>query len=416
MTVRISLTKPQFEFVTAEEQFPAMVAGYGAGKTHAAIARIIALKLKYPKQNVAYYLPSYPLIGDIAFPRISEMLSEVRVPFTLNKNDKAFTLGPFGSIICRTMDTPDRIVGFEVADSIVDELDTLPMEKAREVWNRIISRNRQKKPDGSLNTVAVATTPEGFRFTYERWQKNPAPGYRIIKASTYSNAKNLPDGYIDSLKASYSSALLAAYLDGEFVNLTAGSVYPEFDRKRHGTNARMQPSEPLHIGMDFNVTKMAAVVFVMRNGKPVAVAEHVDVYDTPAMIGLLKAHYGGRSILVYPDSSGGGRRSTNASVSDIALLKGAGFRVCAHPTNPAVKDRVASVNKLLRDGDLRVNVDTCPALTEALEQQTYDKNGEPDKTTGHDHVLDAAGYFCAYKFPIERPKAVRAGNWVEGMV
>lgn len=416
MTVRISLTKPQYEFVTAEDQFPAMVAGYGAGKTHAAIARIIALKLKYPKQNVAYYLPSYPLIGDIAFPRIAEMLAECGVPYTLNKNDKQFTLGAFGSIICRTMDTPDRIVGFEVADSIVDELDTLPMEKAREVWNRIISRNRQKKPDGSLNTVAVATTPEGFRFTYDRWQKNPAPGYRIIKASTYTNAKNLPDGYIDSLKASYSSALLASYIDGEFTNLTAGAVYPEFDRKRHATNARMQPSEPLHIGMDFNVTKMAAVVFVMRDGKPLAVAEHVDVYDTPAMIDLLKALYPGRRLLIYPDSSGGGRRSTNASVSDLALLKGAGFQVCAHPTNPPVKDRVASVNKLLREGDLLVNTDTCPAFTEALEQQAYDKNGEPDKTTGHDHVLDGAGYFCAYKFPIDRPKAVRAGNWVEGMV
>jgi hypothetical protein len=69
------------------------------------------------------------------------------------------------------MENPDAIVGYEVADSMVDELDTLPTAKANEVWNKIIARNRQKKPDGTPNSVAVGTTPEGFRFVYEKWQK-----------------------------------------------------------------------------------------------------------------------------------------------------------------------------------------------------------------------------------------------------
>jgi hypothetical protein len=66
------------------------------------------------------------------------------------------------------MDTPERIIGYEVADSLVDELDMLKTEQARDAWNKIISRNRQKKPDGSLNTVGVGTTPEGFRLVYDR--------------------------------------------------------------------------------------------------------------------------------------------------------------------------------------------------------------------------------------------------------
>jgi len=413
---QIKLSDPQFEFVTADEQFPAFVGGFGSGKTHAALARAFALKLRYPKQNIAYYLPTYDLVRTMGFPRSAEMLEWMRLPYKINRTDAVVEVGPFGQVIFRTMDTPERIVAYEVADSLVDELDTLPLEKARNVWNKIISRNRQKKPDGSLNTVGVATTPEGFRFVYERWQKAPAQGYRLIKASTESNRKHLPEGYIESLRSTYSSALLSAYLDGEFVNLAAGSVYPEFDRRRHSTAATIRPDEPLHVGMDFNVTKMAAVVFVLRDGAPAAVREHTDVYDTPAMIGLLQARYKAHKILVYPDSSGGGRRSTNASVSDLALLKGAGFQVCAHPSNPAVKDRVAAVNRLLREGAMKVNVDACPALTEALEQQAYDKNGEPDKKSGLDHVADAAGYFAAYKFPIVKPQHVQTGQWVEGMV
>jgi hypothetical protein len=388
------------EFVRAEEQFPALVAGFGAGKTHAAVWRAIAKKMQYPRQNVGYYLPTYDLVRTIGFPRFEEVLEQAAIPFKTNKTDAVIQFGAFGSLIFRTMDTPERIVGYEVADSLVDELDTLPKDKARDVWNKIISRNRQKKPDGGLNTVGVVTTPEGYKWVYERWVRTTAPGYRIIKATTQSNAKNLPEGYISSLQASYPSQLLAAYLDGEFVNLAAGSVYPNFDRVLNFTNERIKPLEPLHIGLDFNVTKMAASVHVLRDGKPHAVDELTDVFDTPAMIGLIQRCFQGHPIYIYPDASGKARKSQNASESDLSLLRQAKFMVCVNQSNPAIKDRVLAMNQLLDKRDYKINPDTCPALVEGLEKQAYDKNGEPDKTSGLDHILDAAGYFISYKFPV----------------
>lgn len=401
---QIRLTDPQFDFVTAEDQFPAMVAGFGAGKTHAGVVRAIQKKLSYPRQNVAYYLPTYDLVRQIGFPRFSEQLEELGIQFKPNKNDAVITIPDAGQVIFRTMDTPERIIGYEVADSIADELDTLSEDKAREVWNKIISRNRQKKPDGSLNTVGVATTPEGFRFVYDRWQRNRAPGYRIIKASTMSNAANLPAGYIEALRATYPSNLLAAYLDGEFVNLVAGSVYPEFDRKLNASDETIRPGEAVHVGMDFNVGKMSAVVHVLRGDNPHAVAEFTRVLDTPAMCALLKRELEGHPIIVYPDASGASRKSNNASESDLAILRHAGFSVRANPANPRVKDRVLAVNAMVhKDGVRRylVNPDACPELVESLEKQAYDKHGEPDKAGGLDHVVDAAGYFIAYRYPIQ---------------
>jgi hypothetical protein len=35
-----------------------------------------------------------------------------------------------------------------------------------------------------------------------------------------------------------------------------------------------------------------------------------------------------------------------------------------------------------------------------LEQQTWDTNGEPDKKSGHDHPVDAEGYFIVKRWPI----------------
>lgn len=412
------LTRPQYDFVSAPEQFPALVAGFGAGKSHAAIWRTLRLKRKYPKLNVAYYLPTYDLVSRMALPRFDETLTEIGARFKINKNDSIIEIENCGAIILRTMDNPARIVAYEVADSILDELDTLPTEKAREVWNKAIARNRQKKPDRAKNTVGVATTPEGFRFVYERWKKAPAPGYRLIQAPTMSNAANLPDGYIDSLRASYPSNLLQAYLDGEFVNLTAGSVYAEFDRALNASTETIQTSEPLHIGMDFNVGQMSAAVFVLRDGEPHAVDEITGVLDTPAMIAVIKSRYQGHSIHVYPDASGNNRKSNNASESDIALLRAARFNVLVAPSNPAVKDRVLSMNQMIHSHSeiaqelgvtknpligkrrLKVNVDKCPSFVEALEKQAYDKNGEPDKQSGFDHLNDAAGYFIFYRYPV----------------
>ena len=417
---RIELSWPQYYFVTSRAKFPAMIAGYGAGKTEGAILRAIRLKLDYPDLNVGYYLPTYDLIKQIVFPRMEELLTANGYAYLLNETDKTLQIyGMAGLIIFRTMDAPERIIGYEHADAICDELDTLKTDKAAEVWRKVVARNRQKKPDGKPNTIGVATTPEGFKFVYQKWKQKPLIGSQIIKASTMSNAKNLPPDYIDTLKDNYPDQMLEAYLNGEFVNLTQGSVYAQFDRTLNGCTTKIEPGETLHVGVDFNVGAMAAAVHVLRDGAPHAVCEHVGLLDTPALIATLKARYQSpelkaahkmHRIICYPDASGKSRKSVNASVSDIALLKQAGFLVLAKSQNPFVKDRVAAFNKLIHKENKRlykVNVDACPHLVEGLEKQAYNKDGEPDKTSGLDHIIDAAGYFVSYRFPILYGKAIQ---------
>jgi hypothetical protein len=404
-------TPSQQSFVYSKEPFPAYCGGFGSGKTAAAIARIMRLKRLCPNQDVAYYLPTYGLVEDIAYKRFPAMFDKLGLNYKLNKQQAKLSTD-IGDIIFRTMDNPDRIVGYEVAHSILDELDTLPTEKARNVWNKVIARNRQKAFTQSgiavPNSVAVATTPEGFRFVYDRWQKNPVKGYVLFKAKTYDNIANLPPDYIENLQNTYPSNLLSAYLDGEFVNLTAGTVYPTFDRTLNATSETIKDGETLHCGMDFNVTNCSLIVHVLRNDEPHAVLELTGVLDTPAMAKIITERFKnkGHQIHIYPDASGNSRKSNNASESDLAILKQAGFKIMVNPSNPAVKDRVLSMNNMLESRKYRVNPDSCPFLVEALERQAYDKNGEPDKSSGFDHVLDAAGYMISYRYPIKSRSAL----------
>lgn len=409
---QIQLSQPQLRLISTPHKFPAFVGGFGSGKTEALINRGLYLKTKYPLGNIGYYLPTYDLVRMIGFPRFEEKLEAYHIPYkSVTSPRPLINIENAGQIIFRTMDNPNRIVGYEVMDSLVDEIDILKPIDAENAWNKILARNRQKKIDGADNTIAVGCTPEGFKFVYNTWKKDLdalSKGHELIKASTYSNLVNLPKNYINDLLERYNSQLVMAYIYGEFVNLNAGAVYPDFDRILNGCDTEIGlhngNPEDLHIGMDFNVTKMAAVVNVRRDGWPHAVAEITRVFDTPAMIKALKAMYPKNRKFVYPDASGSSRKSVNASQSDIDLLNQAGFYVMAKDANPQVKNRVLSINVMIKNAKderrFKVNIKNCPNYVETLETQAYNENGEPDKSSGLDHLGDAEGYFMDYCFPV----------------
>ena len=406
MQIKFQLTEPQEKLVLSQAKYPAFVAGFGAGKSEAMCKAAFIDAAHSSDALIGLYAPTYDLVRLITAPRICAILSEQGVPHKWNKQENiVYTNYPrFGDFILRTMDNPERIVGYETYRAHVDELDTLKPEMAQRVWNQVIARNRQK-PKGVadvFNRVSAYTTPEGFRFVYDRWVRNAADGYEIIQAPTYSNPF-LPEDYVESLRLSYPAELIEAYIEGRFVNLTSGVVYTGYDRDGCRSAETIQGNEPLHIGQDFNVNDMASVVFVAREDKWHAVDELKGLRDTPHLIDTLRNRYAGHAIYIYPDASGDSRKTVNASVSDLELLRQAGFKVRSPRANPRVKDRILAVNSAFNKGRLFVNDSKCPVYAEALEQQAYDKNGEPDKTTGHDHANDAGGYFVHYTMPVRKP-------------
>ena len=410
MKIDIPLTGPQKLFCRTSEPFPAIIGGLGSGKSRGGTMRAILKLLENRGVNVGYYMPSYDLLKLRAMPGIEEDLEYIGLPFTVNKTDYSVSVLGYGKIIFRSYDRPERIVAYETADSIVDELDTLPKEKAALVWRKITERNRQKKKNKKPNTIACVTTPDqGFSgFIYQKWYKQKQDGYQVIKAPTYSNPY-LPDGYIEQIRANYDPLLADMYIEGEIVNLSDKKVYHFFDRNKHHSERVIKKGDSLHISIDFNIGGCCSNVFVIENNKPTAVDEFVshDTYDFVNNISKYKK--AGHKIVVYPDASGKAG-STNATASDIDLIKAAGVGVSAPNANPRVRDRVNCVNAKISHDDFAVNTDKCPELATALENQGYNKQGEPEKFTDHpaiDDWVDGMGYFIHRKYPIRNPLTER---------
>jgi phage terminase large subunit len=401
--VELPLTEPQEDFVFSESKYPAIVGGLGSGKSKGGTMRLVIKMLSDPGSNGAYYMPTYDLIKLRAMPGIEQDLEQLGIGYSLNKSDYSIQMHGYGNIILRSYDRPERIIAYETAHSIVDEIDTLAKDKAALVWRKVTERNRQKR--STVNTIGAVTTPDqGFNgFVYSKWGKNLQPGYELIKAPTASNPY-LPDDYIEQIRSNYDPILAELYINGEFVSLNKNKVYHFFNRSQHHTNRVITDQDKfLHVGLDFNIGGTCATIWVIEENKPIAVDEFSS-HDTYDFINNLNK-YQGKTIIVYPDASGRSG-STNATLSDIGLIEQAGYQVDAPQANPAVRDRINAVNALLSHDRILINTDKCENLTHAMETQGYTVKGDPEKYDQHpaiDDWLDASGYFLNRKYPVSKP-------------
>lgn len=251
--MNIVLTEPQTDMYEMECRYPLFVAGYGSGKTQSLIVNSLRDALSFRNVKIGSYCPTFDLLKLNLIPRLEEILVGSSIPYRLNKQDNIFTFPNGSQIIMRSMDNPARIVAYEVFRSHVDEIDTIRREKATDVWNKIIARNRQAVPktdekgraiedEFELNQISCYTTPDhGYQsFTYSKWGEaekeviaaiengeeipEAANDYKYVNAPTDSNPHNPPD-YVESLKKNYPPALVQAFVEGKWVDMKGVGIF-----------------------------------------------------------------------------------------------------------------------------------------------------------------------------------------------
>jgi len=409
----VNVLEHQRDFIESLNPTTGLVAGFGAGKSYAGTLKTIIKKLQYPTVKVAYYLPNYPLIRDIAFEKFPEMCNDLGLHYQLNKSDKELIIKDFGTIIFRNMSEPEMIIGYEVGYSLIDECDVMPKHKMDKAFKQILARNRATLPDKSPNQVDLVGTPEGYRFYYNLMVANKPDNYRLIKAKTMDNP-HLPEDYIETLKETYDEKLLQQYLLGEFINVNGSAVYHQFNRDVHVCdNIDINPSIPLIITFDFNINPYNAIYLIQVIDGKVTVIDNAIIKGKPLVDSLdyLKekfSHLGASlfSATIYGDAAGKAR-SQGTAQTNYDLIKNAGFHKMKIKTaNPRIQDRNNAFNSMLRNGAGSVNIAICSRNQELitdLEQMSYNDKGEVDKSNQDlTHSVDSVGYYIEYEHSLNK--------------
>lgn len=403
------LLPAQKEFVEdTDHLILGMCAGFGAGKTRALCAKACIMALDNPGTVMAVFEPTFILLRDVWMRAFDDYLEEYDIPhdFRVSPQPEYIIHHPKGSttILCRATETWNRIRGQTLSAILCDEIDTSPMDVGTKAVEMFLARLR----GGTNPQLAMASTPEGYKVLYNLFvEEGHREDRRLIKAKTTDNPY-LPEGFIESLYQNYSANLVASYVNGEFTNLEATTVYSYFDRDVHWTDEEIADNDRVFLGADFNVGA-CFLIFIVRRGDEFHVVDEAYPPDTPKVVEYLQQrfprHISDGNLVAIPDAATRQRSTTNASESDLSLLKKGGFTVKAQSANPAVEDRVNCVNVLLRANRLKVH-NRCKYLIKSLEQQSYSRSGKPDKGVGgKDDIsgpVDALGYAISYLAPLRR--------------
>ena len=86
------------------------------------------------------------------------------------------------------------------------------------------------------------------------------------------------------------------------------------------------------------------------------------------------------------------------------IIKNAGMQLKVGSVNPAIKDRIAALNSVLKVDNCRLTIDPkCVKVINGLRKHTY-KEGtrlpEKDGVSDYSHFNDAIGYMVNHLYPV----------------
>jgi phage terminase large subunit len=386
--MRIKLLRHQYDAVYSKHKHTLLAGGVGSGKSFAGTHFVIKNLATQPQTQGLIVANTYQQLRDVSVAALFVQFAEVGIPYQFNKNEMSIQVGPT-TILCRSAEKHENWKGIEVGFVWFDEA----AYAKPQAYETILARLRH--PKATKHQTLLTTTPKGFNWVHEYYigSKKTAE-HHMIQAKTASN-RHLPPDYSESLRSQYDDLLSAQELEGEFVNVTAGRIYYAFKREENVGPVDWDRGYPLWAGLDFNIDPMAGVigqVIPTLGGHKLHIIDEFFLRNsnTEAMSKAIKAKYG-PEVTIVPDSTGI-KRTTNANVSDIHILKTHFTRV-SPGINPFRVDRYASVNGAFANGLVVINP-RCENLIRDLETVAYKKGSNEPETSSHllTHISDALGY------------------------
>tara|TARA_R100000654_G_scaffold38213_1_gene63882 strand:+ start:493 stop:1710 length:1218 start_codon:yes stop_codon:yes gene_type:complete len=392
------LTEPQKKVTNSQARFRVLITGRRFGKTYLAINEIAKFSSQ-PNKKVWYVAPSYRQAKTICWAELKEKMIKHKWVKNINHSDLTITLRNNSTITLRGSENFDALRGVGLDMVIFDEFSDINKEAWYEVLRPTLSDTK--------GSAFFCGSPRGFgNWSYELFKMGETNNdWESFKYTTLEG-QQVSEDEIEQAKQDLDLRTFQQEYEATFVNYS-GMIYYNFSREKNIVEQYKNNSLFLHIGLDFNVDPMCAVVTVIDRNI-VTVIDEIQIYssNTNEMCEEIKTRYKHKNIIVYPDPSARQRKTSAGGTTDLAILKNFGYEVKCKNTAPLVRDRINAVNSKLKNVAGKSSLfilNSCKNVIKSIERQIYKEGTHiPDKDSGYDHMNDALGYLIEYNYPIRR--------------
>lgn len=406
LSIDAELVGAQFDFFEDDQtKFLHLSGGFGAGKSTSLCYKVLKLSMLNRPFDGGLLCPSFTDLKRDVLPVMTEILDKHEIPYKYHGTDHTLKL-PWSSGCIRFLTAEKKLRGGNLAYIGINELGLIQFERYQEAIARVRIKSAKYPQVVSSGTPDMGTASP----YYELFVDKPWPNSRILYIDTRENAHNLNAGYIESLYNSYPSALLDAYLKGQFVNLSGNRFYYAYDPIKNNSDAEPDFNFNFHIGVDFNISPLTASIWQEEGQKLIAVdeiyLENQDGFRTENLIEAMKVRgYNPENSFIYPDPSGNAR--STKGLPDNEILRRGGYQVRAKNVAPRFRERQINMNMRFEKGLLMVNAKRCPMLKRDFisvesDQVTLEKIKKNPKLT---HLSDGADYMIDILRPFKDHKS-----------
>jgi phage terminase large subunit len=394
----MKLSGPQRNVADDPARFRVCVSGRRFGKTTLAI-RELCYYARDPGKVCWYVAPSYRQAKQIAWIKLKKILKDLRWVKNINEAELTVILKNGSRICLRGADNPDSLRGVGINFLVLDECADIQESAFTEVLRPTLSDTKGK--------AMFIGTPKGMNWFYDLYQRGQDQTEEEWSSYQYTTVQG---GWVDQQEIEQAKSDLDSKTYRQEYEATwesySGVIY-NFSMKEN-VKKIIPPLDNniIHIGMDFNLDPMSAVVSYIQNDV-VNIFDEIQIWssNTDEMCQEIHRRYPGKKIFVYPDPASRARKTSAGGRTDLSILQNAGFICKVMPRHMAVRDRINSVNAKLcsASGKRDIYIDPkCKNMLNSIAKQTY-KEGTtlPDKTQGYDHFTDSLGYKISFLYPIK---------------
>ena len=408
------LTAPQQTISDDPARFRVVVAGRRFGKTYLAINEL-AKFARFPNSKCLYIATTFRQAKTVIWEDLKNIMYGKNWVKRTNESDLSLLLINGSTITLRSSENKDALRGGKYSFIALDEFADMHID----TWLSVL---RPTLSDTGGHALFIGS-PKGRNHFYDLWIQGSSLEDWSSHQYTTIQGGQVPAEEIEAAKRDLDSRRFEQEYEAAFVDNNQ-IVFYSFSEKNMVTKTILPNDRtPLHIGMDFNISPMSAVV-AQRDKDDIHVFDEIEIWgsNTYEMVKEIRNRYGNqRQMYVYPDASGASRSTNSQGISDHIILQNNGFKLVTKNINPPVAEAIASVNSRLcsHTGEIHLTIDPkCKSLRECLIKHSYKEGTKiPDKTTGYDHMTDALRYLVHGIVPMginitERhsPKRMSAGR------